>query len=220
MSAGVGIQVNRGRRLRSASVACMSAVALATSAGSVCAAPPVAPASPASSAPAVRVSAQAEAQVGVTRIYDPAYVRIAYPGGDVPPNRGICADVIVRAYRAGGVDLQRAVHDDMGAHFAAYPRLWGLHAPDANIDHRRVANLMTYFARAGQSRPVTAAPADYRSGDVVAWRLPGGRLHVGMVSDRRSPAGTPLVVHNIGQGAQLQDVLFAWTLIGHYRSFG
>lgn len=175
----------------------------------------------AGSAPARRVLVQAQAQVGVTRVYDPAYVRIAYPGGDVPQDRGICADVVVRAYRAGGVDLQRAVHDDMRADFAAYPRLWGLHGPDANIDHRRVANLMTYFARARQSRPVTAAAADYRPADVVAWRLPGGRLHVGVVSDRLSPDGRrPLVVHNIGEGAQLQDVLFAWTLIGHYRSFG
>ena len=166
-----------------------------------------------------RVLAAARAQVGVTRTYDPAYVRIGYPGGDVAPDRGICADVVVRAYRAGGLDLQRAVHEDMAAHFAAYPRLWGLRRPDANIDHRRVANLMTYFSRAGMALPVTANAADYRPDDVVAWRLPGGRLHVGVVGAAAGGEVRPPVIHNIGQGAQTQDVLFAWPLIGHYRVY-
>ena len=167
-----------------------------------------------------KVLANAHRQTRVTRTYDPAYVSIPYPNGDVPPERGVCADVIVRAYRAGGVDLQKAVHDDMRAHFAAYPKLWGLRRPDPNIDHRRVANLRTFFKRRGQALPVTSKPADYRPGDLVAWELPGGRLHIGLVSDQNVP-GTDrrTVIHNVGAGTRQEDVLLAWTIIGHYRSF-
>ena len=164
----------------------------------------------------------ARAQVGVTVAYDPAYTRIPYPGGDVPPDRGVCTDVVVRAFRAVGVDLQVRLHEDMRAHFTAYPRKWGLSAPDANIDHRRVPNLQRWFERQRRSLPVTASVADYRAGDVVSWKLPNGLDHVGVVSALRSGRGEasrPLVVHNIGRGAREEDVLFAWTLTGHYRWF-
>ena len=125
----------------------------------------------------------AKAQVGVTRFYDPAYTSLAYPNGDVPKEKGVCSDVIVRAFRAGGVDLQKVVHDDMKAHFRAYPNLWNLRRPDTNIDHRRVVNLMRFFERKRTALPVSRKIADYHAGDVVAWRLPNGRLHIGLVSD-------------------------------------
>jgi uncharacterized protein YijF (DUF1287 family) len=163
----------------------------------------------------VRLARAAEAQVGVTLHYDPAYVQLAYPGGDVPRNRGVCTDVVVRALRAVGVDLQVAVHEDMTRHFAAYPRHWGLRRPDRNIDHRRVPNLMTFLARHGKELPLAAA---YEPGDLVAWRLANGLHHIGMVSTHVA-AGSDhrLVVHNIGAGAQLEDVLHAFAKLGHYR---
>jgi uncharacterized protein YijF (DUF1287 family) len=160
-----------------------------------------------------KIAAAARQQVGVTRIYDPSYAAIRYPGGDVSPERGVCADVVIRAFRGAGVDLQQEVHRDMQAHFPVYPRLWGLSAPDANIDHRRVPNLMTFFERHGKARPLRDA---YEPGDVVAWRLPNGLYHVGVVSSVRG-ARDYLVVHNIGYGARNEDVLRAWTIIGHYR---
>jgi len=165
----------------------------------------------------------ARRQVGVTTTYDPAYVRIAYPNGDVPVERGVCADVVVRAFRGDGVDLQKLVHEDMAAHFGAYPHTWGLHGPDTNIDHRRVPNLETFFRRKGAALPVTALAADYRAGDVVSWRLPNGLAHIGLVSDRLAPdgSGRPLVIHNIGAGTQEEDVLFAFNVVGHFRwAFG
>lgn len=169
---------------------------------------------------ATRVVASAVEQAGVTRTYDPSYVRIAYPGGDVPPDRGVCSDVVVRAFRAVGVDLQKEVHEDMRANFGAYPKRWGLARPDPNIDHRRVANLMTFFNRRGKALAVTADPADYRPGDVVAWDLGGGLLHIGVVTDVVAE-GSPnrAVAHNIGEGVRVEDVLFAWRVLGHYRYF-
>jgi len=166
--------------------------------------------------PAERLLAAAYAQIGVTRVYDPSYRRIAFPGGDVPLDRGVCSDVVVRAYRGIGIDLQRLVHEDMRQHFADYPHLWQLAAPDPNIDHRRVANLAAFFARHGGKLPVSAAAEDYRPGDIVAWRLPGGLAHIGLIADR-IVEGRPLVVHNIGAGAQLEDVLFLFPITGHYR---
>ena len=153
-----------------------------------------------------QLAAAAARQVGVTLIYDPSYVPLRYPDGDVPLDRGVCADVIVRAFRGIGVDLQREVHEDMRANFGVYPKMWGLAAPDANIDHRRVPNLMTFFARRGKS---TQAP--FARGDVVAWRLPGGLYHIGIVDD------PPYVIHNIGNGARREEILFAYPIIGHYR---
>ena len=167
-----------------------------------------------------KVVQAAMAQTRVTRTYDPSYTVIPYPNGDVVPEKGVCSDVVIRAFRAGGVDLQRLVHEDMKAHFGDYPNLWGLKRPDPNIDHRRVANLMRFFARRGAALPVTTTAGAYRPGDVVAWRLPNGRLHMGLVSDAAGPgAGRLLMVHNIGAGAHLEDVLFAWPVIGHYRYF-
>lgn len=164
----------------------------------------------------------AEGQVGVTLHYDPAYVRLAYPNGDVPAERGVCSDVVVRAFRNGAkIDLQRRLHEDMRANFARYPSLWGLRKPDTNIDHRRVPNLRRYFERQGKSLPVTARASDYRPGDIVSWTLPNGLAHIGVVSSHRSSSdpARPLVVHNIGAGAKEEDVLFAWTQTGHYRWF-
>ena len=167
---------------------------------------------------AVLVTA-ARAQVGVTRTYDPTYVRMAYPMGDVPIDRGVCADVLVRSFRAAGLDLQRLVHEDMRRNFSAYPRLWGLRASDSNIDHRRVPNLETFFRRHGAALAVSERAQDYRAGDVISWRLPNGLAHVGLVSDRLAAdgSGRPLVIHNIGAGAQEEDVLFAWKPVGHFR---
>ena len=175
------------------------------------------------SAPQVpaRVAA-ARAQIGVTLRYDPAYVRLPYPGGDVPEGRGVCTDVVIRALRTEGLDLQKAVHEDMRAHFALYPKLWGLRAPDRNIDHRRVPNLQVWFERQGWSLPVpqravTQRAADYRPGDLITWMLPGHLPHIGIVSDRRSLGGTPLILHNIGRGTREEDILFDYRMTGHYR---
>jgi uncharacterized protein len=164
------------------------------------------------------VIAGAKKQVGVTRSYDPSYRRIGYPNGDVPRETGVCTDVVIRAYRHAGVDLQVLVHEDMQAAFSKYPKAWGLKRTDTNIDHRRVPNLATFFTRKGKSLPVTRRGADYRPGDIITWRLSSGVPHIGMVSD--APVrGTDryLVVHNIGGGAQIEDVLFAYSLSGHYR---
>lgn len=166
--------------------------------------------------PEARVAA-ARSQVGVTRRYDPAYTRLKYPGGDVPLDRGVCTDVIIRAYRAQGFDLQRAVHEDMIRAWDAYPRAWGLARPDPHIDHRRVPNLAVYFTRHGLSLPLSRQAADFLPGDLVTWRLASGVPHIGLVSDRHSASGTPLVIHNIGWGTQEEDRLFAYTITGHYR---
>jgi len=165
-----------------------------------------------------RVIEGAKKQVGVTVGYDGSYRRIAYPNGDVPRETGVCTDVIIRAYRAAGWDLQKLVHVDMRANFSKYPKNWGLRRPDPNIDHRRVPNLATFFTRHGGKLPVTRRGADYKPGDVVTWRLSSGVPHIGLVSDVRvRNTDRYLVVHNIGAGAQIEDVLFAYDLTGHYR---
>jgi len=170
--------------------------------------------------PALRVVQGAIEQTAYTRNYDPSYVRIAYPNGDPARDRGVCSDVIVRAFRKAGVDLQKEIHEDMVRDFAAYPQRWSLRAPDANIDHRRVPNLMTFLARHGKSVPVSARPEDYLPGDVVAWDLGGGLLHVGLVTDvPAAEGGGYAIVHNIGAGARLEFVLLNWKIIGHYRYF-
>ncbi len=153
--------------------------------------------------------------------YDGSYRWIPYPGGDVPDDIGVCTDLVIRAYRALGIDLQRLVHEDMKAHFSAYPKRWGLTRPDPNIDHRRVLNLQTFFRRQGAELPVTGDPVDYRPGDLVTWRLPGGLPHIGIVVHHRSADGRrPLVVHNIGAGPKVEDRLFAFPITGHYRYRG
>ena len=160
----------------------------------------------------------ARKQIGVTVSYDPAYVRLPYPGGDVPESRGVCTDVVIRALRTQRIDLQQRVHEDMRAHFAKYPQKWGLRGPDSNIDHRRVPNLQTWFERQGWSLPITSRAADYRAGDLVTWMLPGNLPHIGIVSDRKTMlGGTPLVVHNIGRGTREEDILFDHKVTGHYR---
>ena len=163
-----------------------------------------------------RLVSAARRQVGVTLTYDPAYSRLDYPGGDVPRERGVCTDVIVRAYRdALDIDLQVLVHEDMRRAFSAYPPLWGLKKTDRNIDHRRVPNLQAFFKRAGAALDVGE---DYRPGDIVSQMLPGNLPHIGIVADERTPDGArPLLVHNIGAGARLEDVLFAYRITGHYR---
>jgi hypothetical protein len=162
----------------------------------------------------------AREQTQVTTSYDPSYVRLAYPGGDVPSQTGACTEVVIRAFRTAGVDLQREVHEDMARNFSAYPGRWGLAKPDPNIDHRRVPNLIVYFQRAGKAVAVTTEAKDYVPGDVVAWDLGDGVRHIGVVSDEMDGAtGRYWVVHNIGAGARLEDVLLAWTVIGHYRYF-
>ncbi len=163
-----------------------------------------------------RTVAAARQQIGVTTGYDAAYHVLAYPGGDVPLSTGVCTDVVTRALREQGVDLQQAVHEDMKRHFAEYPHQWDLKAPDPNIDHRRVPNLMTFFRRQGWERPVTAQGSDYQPGDVVTWNLGGGTTHIGVVADTAGRAA-PMVIHNIGEGTREEDVLFAFKIIGHYR---
>jgi len=164
-----------------------------------------------------RLIAAAERQVGQTVIYDPAYVRLAYPGGDVPRERGVCTDVVVRAYRDGlGLDLQKLVHEDMARAFSAYPRTWGLRGPDRNIDHRRVPNLETFFRRKGADLAF-AGPADFRPGDLVTQRLPGNLPHIGVVTHRRAPSGRLKVAHNVGAGTRVEDVLAEWPLHGRFR---
>jgi len=151
-------------------------------------------------------------------IYNGAYVRLAYPGGDVPNTQGVCTDVIIRSYRAAHeFDLQKAVHEDMKANFSSYPQIWGLSGTDKNIDHRRVPNLERFFKRSGANLPVTKAAADYLPGDIVSWRLSGSMPHIGIVSDKKSPEGTPLIIHNIGSGPEEDDILFQYQINGHFR---
>jgi len=155
--------------------------------------------------------------------YDPKYVRIPYPGGDVPADSGVCSDEVIRAYRALGIDLQKEVHEDIAANFSAYPNhvRWMLLHPDSNIDHRRVPNLMVFFSRNGTSLPNSKRAEDYGPGELVTWDLGGGVPHIGIVVDRKAEqSGRYMVVHNIGAGPKMEDVLFSWKITGHYRYFG
>jgi uncharacterized protein YijF (DUF1287 family) len=165
-----------------------------------------------------KLVAAAESQIGQTVLYDPSYVKLAYPGGDVPVERGVCTDVVIRAYREGlGVDLQKLVHEDMAGNFAAYPKAWGLKRPDRNIDHRRVPNLQTFLAR----RNAKLAAADFAAGDLATMMLPGNLPHIGIVSETLNGAGTrPLLLHNIGAGTRREDILGTYPLTGHYRFSG
>lgn len=150
--------------------------------------------------------------------YDPSYFSISYPNGDVPYDKGVCTDVVIRAYRKIGIDLQKNVHEDMKANFSTYPKIWGLKTTDKNIDHRRVPNLMSYFDRNNSSKPISNSAQDYIPGDIVCWNLGGAITHIGIVVDRKSIDGKRnLIVHNIGAGQVLQDCLFDYEIIGHYR---
>ena len=163
--------------------------------------------------------AAAGAQIGTTLTYDPSYTSLTYPGGDVPADRGVCSDVAIRAFRSVGLDLQKELHEDMKRAFSAYPKNWSLRKPDANIDHRRVLNLMTFFKRRGKNVPVTQNAADYLPGDLVTCIVPKNLPHIMIVSDQVSPLDPArrLIVHNIGQGARAEDRLFEFELTGHYR---
>ena len=153
-------------------------------------------------------------------IYDGRYQRLTYPMGDVADNRGVCSDVIIRSYRALGLDLQKEIHEDMRRHFSAYPKNWGLKRPDKNIDHRRVPNLQTFFKRQGASLKISQNPQDYKAGDLVTWRVAGHLPHIGIVVEQRSKNHKrPLIIHNIGQGPQMEDMLFDFPITGHYRYF-
>ena len=151
--------------------------------------------------------------------YDPAYISIPYPNGDVPADKGVCTDVVIRAYRRMSIDLQKEVHEDMKIHFDEYPKIWGMAKPDANIDHRRVQNLMTFFKRHNASLTISKAAIDYRPGDIVTWDLGGGVVHIGIVVNRLSPSDSDrhLIVHNIGGGQVLSDCIFRFNISGHYR---
>ncbi len=152
-------------------------------------------------------------------IYDGSYQSIAYPNGDVDKNRGVCSDVVIRSYRSLGTDLQQLVHEDMKAHFDAYPKIWGLTKPDSNIDHRRVPNLETFFKRHGKTLKISKNASDYQPGDIVSWRLDNNLPHIGIVSDQPSESNPKRykIIHNIGLGPQLNDMLFDFKIVGHYR---
>lgn len=210
------------RLLVAAAAACVVLLAVLAASGRPPMLPGFASTGAASSLPtaapdAYRLVDAAVAQVGVTTSYDAVYVQLDYPGGDVPLATGVCTDVVVRAFRGVGVDLQQAVHEDMAAHFGEYPQRWGLTAPDPNIDHRRVPNLETYFTRQAMELPVTEVGTDYLPGDIVTWTL-GGRPHIGIVSAKPARGDERYtIVHNIGRGARVEDVLFQLEITGHYR---
>lgn len=150
--------------------------------------------------------------------YDAAYFKIPYPNGDVPADKGVCTDVVIRAYRKVGIDLQKEVHEDMKANFSVYPKIWGLSKPDPNIDHRRVPNLMKFFSRKGAELTITDKAEDYKPGDVVCWNLDGAKTHIGVVSNHQNKDKTRyMIVHNIGWGQEIEDCLFDFKIIGHYR---
>jgi len=170
-----------------------------------------------------RLSAAAIARSSLSVRYDPTYVRIPYPNGDVPANTGVCTDEIIRTYRALGIDLQKEVHEDMEKNFSAYPnqRRWMLSHTDTNIDHRRVPNLRVFLSRHGESLPITERDEDYLPGELVTWDLGGGIPHIGIVVNKKSPGGRRyLIEHNIGAGPKIEDVLFSWKITGHYRYLG
>ncbi|MDR2506468.1 MAG: DUF1287 domain-containing protein [Candidatus Accumulibacter sp.] len=165
-----------------------------------------------------RLAHSAENLTKQTVRYDPAYFRMPYPNGDVPADRGVCTDVVIRAYRKAGIDLQKEVHEDMKANFSRYPKLWGMKTTDTHIDHRRVPNLMTFFSRRGAGKKISSDPRDYQPGDIVFWDLGGGVKHVGLVANKKSTDGKRhLIVHNVGHGQVLEDFLFQFTVIGHHR---
>ena len=164
-----------------------------------------------------RVAAGAELRAAKVEVYDPAYVKLAYPGGDVADDRGVCTDTVIRAFRHAGVDLQVEVHEDMRASFSAYPKMWGLTKPDRNIDHRRVPNLETLFRRKGGAKAISDKAGDYLPGDIVSWRLTGGGLpHIGVVT-RKKRGSQPLIAHNIGAGTREEPCLFDWPMSGWFR---
>jgi uncharacterized protein len=168
-----------------------------------------------------KILESAAKQTETTKNYDPNYIVIPYPNGDVPMETGVCSDVVIRAFRAAGVDLQKAVHEDMKGNFSAYPQKWNLPQPDTNIDHRRVLNLQKFFERKEKALPVSNKAENYKPGDVVSWDLNGkGMTHIGVVSNIFNVETKRYsIIHNIGAGAKIEDVLFDWKITGHYRYF-
>jgi uncharacterized protein len=173
------------------------------------------------SVPIRRVIESAREQLKVTTNYTQEYRVMPYPNGDMPPETGACTDVVIRAFRKAGVDLQKEVHEDMAANFSAYPQKWSLARTDTNIDHRRVPNLQTFFTRKRKSISVSSDGENYKPGDVVTWDLDGkGMTHIGIVSNQWNAAAKHyLIIHNIGGGVAEEDRLFAWKVTGHYRYF-
>ena len=182
---------------------------------------PVVQSLPPNSSPQLKQFVEAAVeQSKLTTGYDPSYVKLDYPNGDVPSDTGVCSDVVVRAFRKVGIDLQKEIHEDMMRAWSNYPRKWDARGTDSNIDHRRVLNLTTYFTRQGKSLPITNERADYLPGDLVAWELSDGVEHIGILTNLWSETDKHyLVVHNIGSGARIEDVLLAWKITGHYRYF-
>lgn len=213
-------RTRRGGIIRYVALAALALLVLACRQNSSAEKVSLRPLPPESSPALTRMVEAAREQPEHTTSYDQSYVQIDYPGGDVTLEKGACTDVVIRAFRRGGVDLQKEVHEDMTQNFAAYPTKWGLKKPDLNIDHRRVPNLQAYFERQGKAVPNTLRPEDYLPGDVVTWDLGNKTDHIGIVTNVWSEAaGNYLVVHNIGRGAKIENVLFAWPITGHYRYF-
>ena len=150
-------------------------------------------------------------------VYTPSYVSIKYPNGDVPAKTGVCTDVVIRAYRKLGIDLQKEVHEDMKTNFSKYPKTWGLKTTDKNIDHRRVPNLEVFFARKGKTLSITKNTSDYKTGDLVTWMIGDKLPHIGIVTHIKSENGNPMIVHNVGSGQVLEDCLLSWKIVGHYK---
>ncbi|WP_396146322.1 DUF1287 domain-containing protein [Flavobacterium sp.] len=151
-------------------------------------------------------------------VYTPDYVSLKYPNGDVPAKTGVCSDVVIRAYRKLGIDLQKEVHEDMKANFSKYPTKWGLKKTDTNIDHRRVPNLEVFFERKGKKLEVSNNPIDYKTGEIVTWMINGKLPHIGIITHKKSSDGKrPLLVHNVGGGQVLEDCLFSYDIVGHYK---
>lgn len=164
-----------------------------------------------------KLAAAAISIIDPTIDYRPSYISIKYPNGDVPANTGVCSDVVIRAYRKLGIDLQKEVHEDMKANFSKYPTKWGLKKTDTNIDHRRVPNLETFFSRKGQKLSVSKNNFDYKTGEMVTWLINGKLPHIGIITNIKSPDGNPMIVHNVGGGQVLEDCLFSYEIVGHYK---
>lgn len=150
-------------------------------------------------------------------VYTPDYVSLKYPNGDVPAKTGVCSDVVIRAYRKLGIDLQKEVHEDMKANFLKYPTKWGLKKTDTNIDHRRVPNLEVFFERKGKKLKVSNNPNDYKTGEIVTWMINEKLPHIGIITHKKSIDGNPMIVHNVGGGQVAEDCLFSWEIVGHYK---
>lgn len=150
-------------------------------------------------------------------VYTPDYVSLKYPNGDVPAKTGVCSDVVIRAYRKLGIDLQKEVHEDMKGNFSKYPTKWGLKKTDTNIDHRRVPNLEVFFERKGKKLEVSANPNDYKTGEIVTWMINGKLPHIGIITHKKSIDGNPIIVHNVGGGQVAEDCLFSWEIVGHFK---